>query len=182
LRYVLINVARLSEQKAQENIIRAACDLKKKGKKITVQIVGEGPLRPQLERLIAESNLREEVRLLGFRDDIGGLLRAADLFVLPSHDEGLPMSLLEAMSYKVPVIVTPVGEIPKIIRHGATGVVVPVNDAAALAEAIAWSMDNRELLAGMADKAYGLLVEKYSSRSMKQGYEKIYGQLITSVS
>jgi glycosyltransferase involved in cell wall biosynthesis len=179
-KFIIVNVARLSEQKAHENIIRAATSLKERKRQFIIQLVGEGYLRPRLERLIAENGLEDEVKLLGFKDNIGEILRCADIFILPSHDEGLPMSLLEAISYKTPVIVTPVGEIPNIIEHGVNGIIVPKNDAAALADAIEWSITNRENLKEMAAQAYSVLITKYSSKIMKKKYENIYYSLLNT--
>jgi glycosyltransferase involved in cell wall biosynthesis len=77
------------------------------------------------------------VRFLGFRDDVPDLLAAADFFLLPSRMEGMPLSVLEAMSHALPVIATPVGGVPEVITEGEHGYFVPVDDPMVLSAAIA---------------------------------------------
>ncbi len=100
----------------------------------TLVLGGEGPLRAELERRVEALGLREAVRFEGFVSGAAKLrcLQEADVFVLPSHTEGLPNAMIEAMAAGLPVVVTPVGSIPDVIVHDENGCLVPVRDPAAL--------------------------------------------------
>ncbi len=99
-------------------------------------LVGEGPYRPAVERLIGELGLGGRVELLGRRDDVPGLLRSADLFLFCSRTEGLPNSLLEAMAAGLPIVATDVPGCRDLIRHGRTGWLARSGDAASIAAGI----------------------------------------------
>lgn len=131
-----IQVAALAPHKSQTTLLQAAAALAGPAPRLRVWIAGEGALR---EALLAEHRalgLGDRVRFLGFRDDVLPLLRAADLFVLSSHLEGLGTSVLDAMAAGLPVVATEVGGVPEIVRHEATGLLVPPRDTAALARAM----------------------------------------------
>jgi glycosyltransferase involved in cell wall biosynthesis len=177
-RFIILNVARLTPQKAQKRIVEAAEILKGCGRQVCFCLVGEGEARGDLEKLVAEKQLHEEVRLFGFRADAVEMMDSADLFILPSMDEGLPISMLEAMARKLPVLATPVGEIPKLVEHGKTGLLVAKNDAADLAAKIAWAMDRPAAMERMAEEAFGLVTRHYTSEAMFLVYEKVYKSFI----
>ncbi len=99
-------------------------------------LVGEGPMRPELERLIAQRNLRESVHVLSAFDTVEDLLAAADLFVLPSYEEGMSLALLEAMAAGVPIVATDIPGNRQVVRGGQEALLVPARNAQALATAI----------------------------------------------
>lgn len=105
-------------------------------------LAGDGGYRFAVERLIAEHGLREHVRLLGQRDDIPRLLRTADLFLFPSRTEGLPNALLEAMAAGLPIVATDVPGCRDCIAHRERGLLVPSDDAEAIAAALAELLTN----------------------------------------
>jgi glycosyltransferase involved in cell wall biosynthesis len=176
--YCILNAGRLTRQKAQEAIIAAAAVLKRSGVRCRFLIVGEGELREELLGLIREAGVAEEVRLLGYRADIPALLALADVFVLPSIDEGMPVSLLEAAAAGVPVIATPVGDVPKLIEHEVSGLVVPVGDITALAAAIARLRGDRELGQCLAAAARSAMVRNFSSFAMNEHYSEVYEAIL----
>ena len=176
--FVVMNIGRLSLQKAQKTIIEAAAQINDTKKQIRFLIVGHGELHSELERYITEKRVGHMVRLLGFREDIRLLLSVADLFILPSLDEGMPMSLLEAVACRVPVIATMVGDIPKIIQHEVSGIAVPVNDAEALAKAILDLESSPEKRARLAAEAFQKLSIVYSSSYMYKQYQDVYRQAL----
>ncbi|CAG1010278.1 colanic acid/amylovoran biosynthesis glycosyltransferase [Burkholderiales bacterium] len=132
----ILNVGRLSEHKAQHHLIDACALLAEAGLDFRCDIVGEGPARPALEALIARHHLEGRVRLLGprFHDEVLALYGDADLFVLCSIAEGMPIVLMEAMRAGVPVIATAITAIPELVRDA--GLLVPAGDVPALAHAI----------------------------------------------
>jgi glycosyltransferase involved in cell wall biosynthesis len=175
--FVILNVARLTEQKAQRDILLACRRLLDAGHDCTALIVGEGELRSTLQESILAMGLGQRVRLLGFRSDIPALMAAADLFVLPSLDEGMPMSLLEAMAARLPIVATPVGAIPDVIEHQKDGLLVPVGHPDTLADAIDRCLTDVGLRKRLADAAHAKLVSHYSSRAMFRRYRELYRAL-----
>src|SRR5437899_11451051 len=99
-------------------------------------VIGDGELRGELERRVVELGLHPRVHFAGARRDLGNLLGAMDLFVLPSLWEGLPLSLVLAMGASLPVVSTMVAGIPEVVTDGETGLLVPPGDAAALGAAL----------------------------------------------
>jgi glycosyltransferase involved in cell wall biosynthesis len=133
---VCLSVGSLTSQKDHANLIRAAA-LVPPDIAVTFLVAGDGPLRGDLERSVRDAGLERRVRLLGQRLDVPRLLRAADLFVLSSDWEGLPITLLEAMAARVACLATRVGGTSEVIRDGVDGFLVPPRDPGALAGAIA---------------------------------------------
>ncbi len=177
--FCIVNAARLTVQKAQKHIVTAARQLRSSGLKLKFLIVGEGSLKDELQQEINESGLQDVIRLLGFRTDIRQLLQVADLFVLPSFEEGMPMALLEAMASKTPVLVTPVGDIPQLVQDGVSGIIVKIDDADDLARGIkqfATEIYSRKDLAG---KGWEKIRESYSSAAMYNQYDGVYKYVLS---
>jgi len=135
---VLLYVGRLAEEKGIDVLIDACLILSKAGRRFQCRIIGQGPLAGPLQARIDRLGLGERVRLLGARrqEELPDWYRAADVFVLPSHSEGVPNVLLEAMACHTPYVATNVGGIPEI-HVPEVGRLVPPNDPASLADTIA---------------------------------------------
>ncbi|HEY7676706.1 MAG TPA: glycosyltransferase [Candidatus Methylomirabilis sp.] len=133
---IMVCVANLRQGKGHPDLLAAAADVLPRFPDVSLALVGEGNLRAGIEEAVARYGLDARVRLLGRRDDVPALLAAADLFVLPSHEEGLPNALLEAMAHGVPVIATAVGGTPEAVEDGVSGLLVPPRDPGALAKAM----------------------------------------------
>jgi len=143
--FIFICVARLDPAKAHAALIDAARLLVERGcRGFRLALVGDGPLRDELRARSAKGGLTPWVRFLGLRADIPALLSQAQAFVLSSVYEGLPLSILEAMAARLPVIATRVGGTPEIVRPDQNGWLVPPGDAEALAEAMAAVMADPE--------------------------------------
>lgn len=175
--FCVLNSARLTRQKAQWVLIEAAAILKNQQQPIRVLIVGEGGLAQELTNQIQTLGVSGEVSLLGFRADVNKLLAISDAFVLPSIDEGMPMALLEAAAASKPIISTLVGDIGKLISDGQTGLVVPLEDPAALAETILKLKQEASLARRLASAGHSRMKENYSSQAMCTLYTHIYDQL-----
>ena len=123
----LVNVGRLSEQKGQLLLVKAAAQLRDHGLQFELVIIGDGPLRPQLQQLIDQLDLREYVRISGLLSNraVREELVAARALVLPSFAEGLPVVLMEAFALGRPAISTYVAGIPELVDPGVTGWLVP---------------------------------------------------------
>jgi colanic acid/amylovoran biosynthesis glycosyltransferase len=135
----LVTVGRLAEQKGQLLLVEAAARLKDRCPDFELVIVGDGPLRDELERAIDRSDLRDRVRITGFLDNHGVRreLEAARALVLPSFAEGLPVVIMEAMALGRPVIATSIAGIPELVEPGRSGWLVPAGAVAPLVEAMA---------------------------------------------
>lgn len=133
---LVLNVGRLVPEKAQQLLVRAAADVIRQVPKARFAIAGEGPLRESIQNQIEELELSAHFRLLGNRDDIPALLNAADLFVLYSETEGMPISLMEAMSAGLPVIASDLEGCRSLIQTGKSGILLAFGLAEQLANAI----------------------------------------------
>ena len=140
---VVMTVSVLRERKGIDILLRAAVPLLKRFPSCRIVIVGDGPSRSRLEKLAAGLGVKDAVVWTGFRRDVGRLLSAADLFVLPTLGDAFPTAVIEAMAAGKPVVASDVGGVPEIV-DSATGILVPPGDEAALAEAIADALENPE--------------------------------------
>jgi glycosyltransferase involved in cell wall biosynthesis len=133
-----------------------------------VLIVGDGESREEVERFIADHSLESRVTLTGERHDILPLLRAMDVFALPSRTEGLPIAILEAMSCGLPIIATAVGGIAAAVGEG--GIVVPPEDPAAFADAIVRLSANDGLRETLGRHARRIALERFDVSAMFDAY------------
>ena len=131
--------------------------------------------RRRVMELARGLKLKDRVIFLGFRENVSHILAATDIVVLPSlFGEGLPIAILEAMAMGRPVIATPVGGIPEIIRDGETGLLVEPRDSLALAEAITRLLQDPKRASELGLKAQSLVREEYGAESMVRKIERIY--------
>lgn len=140
----------------------------------TLLVVGSGPERRALEEKAAALCLGTNVRFLGDRHDVPRLLRAADFHVLPSRSEGTSLTLLEAMASGRASIATAVGGNPFVLTHGSTGLLVPTDDASALADAIGTLAGDPALAQAMGAAALGDFERRFTLATMVDRYERIY--------
>lgn len=133
---IVICVAKLYAQKGHADLLAAMPTLLRWHPDAVLLLAGEGPLRAKLAATAEQLGIDAQVRLLGPRDDVPDLLSAANLFVLPSLWEGLPMALLEAMASGLPVVATEVSGSRQVVAPGETGIIVPIRDPVALATAM----------------------------------------------
>ena len=118
-------------------------------------LAGSGELEADLREHVSAAGLDDNVGFLGFRDDIPELLAASDVVVLPSHDDELPIILLEAMAAGKPIVASAVGGVPELVTHGVAGLLVPPDDPAALRDRLAQLIGAPEVAAtlGAAGRA-----------------------------
>jgi glycosyltransferase involved in cell wall biosynthesis len=145
-----LTVANLRPEKGVDVLLRAARLTVDSGVPVRFAVVGRGPLHNHLVEQHAALELGDQLRFLGQRSDVLRLLAAADMFVLPSRHEGLPVALMEAMGMGVPLIVTAVGELRRVLVDHSDALVVPAERPHALAEAVAEMTTNPALRARLA--------------------------------
>ena len=176
--FVVGSLARLTPQKGQRYLLEAAARVLSAGVPAHVIVAGDGPLRQELTQYAEELGIAGSVSFLGFRRDTLALLRAMDVFVLSSIDEGLPMAMLEAMAARVPVVTTRVGDVPKAIADRHSGMLVEPRDSAALADALLYLAGNDKERARFAANAHDTVVRDYSQESMCDKYLAVYRRLL----
>lgn len=174
-RTVAVIVARIDRLKGHETLLAAIGLLREANLSLTVLIAGDGAQRAERERQASELGLGQEmVRFLGFRSDVPDLLAASDFFLLPSLTEGLPLSVLEAMSHGIPTIATNVGGIPELISERVHGLIVPVENPAALAKAIEVMASAPELRKSYGKESRCKVEAQFAFSTMVTEYEKVY--------
>jgi glycosyltransferase involved in cell wall biosynthesis len=167
-------VARLDLQKGFEYLLRAARELCKTFPDLKIVIAGEGPDRNRIEEMIQQYGLQSSVVLAGQQSNMPAVYAAMDIFVLPSLNEGLPMTVLEAMAASKPVIATRVGAIPSVIRDGENGLLVAPKDSEGLRNAVASLLNDPERRRQLGDQAHAWVSQNYTSEAMALKYREMY--------
>lgn len=157
----LLYAGRLASEKGLPVLFQALTELAAQGRAWQLTVLGDGPERARLEQMARELGLAERVRFEGYVSQAGVAdhLREADVFVLPSLAEGVPVSLMEAMASGVPVVATRVGGVAELVEDGESGLLVPPSDAPALQAALLRYLDDAALRRRIA-RAGRLLVEQ----------------------
>jgi glycosyltransferase involved in cell wall biosynthesis len=171
-------VARLDLQKGFEYLLRAASELRSAFPGLKVVIVGEGPDRNDIEGMVHRLGLQSNVILAGQRSDMPGIYAAMDVFVLPSLNEGLPMTILEAMAASRPVIATRVGAIPKVIQDGETGLLVDPGDIHGLRDALARLLTDSDFCCRLGAAGHDWVNHNYTSEAMALKYRQMYDDVL----
>ena len=141
-------------------------------------IIGGGRREAEMRRLAAELGLAGRVHFLGPRDDVPDLLSALDIFVLPSHSEGVSLALLEAMAASLPVIATRVGGLPEVVTDGENGLLIPPQDPEALATALERLLADPDLAQKLGGNARKQVEANFSLERLGREINEIYGELI----
>lgn len=141
---MILNIGRLVPEKAQNLLVDAAMKIKENSSNVHFYIAGEGKQRNELMRQINLNGLEASFDLLGNREDTHALLNAADLFVLYSETEGMPISLMEAMSAGVPIIASDLEGIAELVNSPASGSLIPFGDSNLLADTIIDNLKNKK--------------------------------------
>jgi len=159
-RYVA-TIARFHPVKDHFTLLNGFAQVARMRPDVDLLLVGDGPLRPTLERQCAELGMAERVRFMGVRDNVASILRASDVFALTSVSEAASITLLEAMASELPVVVTAVGGNPEIVRDGTDGLLVPRRSSAGLA---------RALLRILADGAMATVMGRAGAERVRSRY------------
>ena len=171
--YVVLTPARFHEQKGHAYLLEAAAQVPD----ATFVLAGEGSLRAEMERRARELGVAGRCLFLGQRSDVPALLAAADLFVLPSLFEGLPLSVLEAMAAARPVVATAIGGTDEVVTDGLTGLLVPPRDSAALAAAIRRLQADPALARRLGGAGRERVEREFSSTVTARGAMRIYDEV-----
>ncbi|HXS83453.1 MAG TPA: glycosyltransferase [Methylomirabilota bacterium] len=171
-------VARFEPVKNHELLLEAAAALHRRGVRFRLRLVGEGPLRGALEARREELGLTRIVDFLGRREDVERVLAATDIATLVSLREGIPRAAVEAMAAGLPVVATDVPGTREVVRHGETGLLVPADDAAALAEALEFLIGHPRARRSMGRRARARAIAEFDERTVIDALERTYREAL----
>ena len=174
---VLTHIGRFAVQKNHALLVEAFAQVRADAP-LYLLLVGGGELENAVREQVAGLGLESRVRFLGFRADVADILRASDVFVLSSRWEGNPLSVMEAMAAGLPVVSTAGGGVPELVQEGATGRLVPSEDAGALAQAMQALVDDPARRQAMGAAARRHAVARFDIRHTVRGYEQLYESLL----
>lgn len=171
-------VARLSSEKGPDIFLRAVVQVLAVYPGTRFVMVGDGPERNTLERLVDELNIRDNVSLIGRRDDMPSIYASLDVMVSSSRQEGLPMAILEGMASKLPLVVTKVGYVPNVIQDNSNGILVPPEDVKLLADAMIKLLQDEALRRRLGAAARRRVESEFSADRMATDYMRIYSEVL----
>ncbi|MBW2740833.1 MAG: glycosyltransferase [Deltaproteobacteria bacterium] len=175
---IIGTVGRLDPIKDQRLLLQAFSYLKHEKKNLCLVLVGDGPEKQNLESVRKRLPCGDRVVFLGERDDVDKILSAFDLFVLPSRNEGISNTILEAMATGLPVIATDVGGNPELVKHGHTGLLFPPGGCQALVDALNFYIEqNPHMIEIHGQNARDRAVREFSLKRMVKEYETLYKSL-----
>jgi L-malate glycosyltransferase len=175
--FVIGTVGRLDPIKNIPLLVKALADVHHSNTSIKGLLVGDGPERQQLQKIVVSLNIEEDIVFAGYRKDATDVLQCLDLFVLCSFSEGTSMALLEAMAAGIPAIVTDVGGNPELISNNVNGWVIPTDSPADLIRAIYEALNNKVLTANMVKNGQQRFHNSFTFDSMLQNYGRYYQEL-----
>jgi glycosyltransferase involved in cell wall biosynthesis len=175
-RPVVGTIGRLEDRKGHDQLLRAAGTMlaRGNGRRPQIVIVGDGPLREKLQAQAQSLGVAHSVRFVGTVADVRPSLAAMDVFVLPSHAEGMSNALMEAMAAARPVVATAVGGNTEVVVDGKTGVLIPPADPAAIADAIAALLRDPDRAAGLGAAAREFVTRRFGARARVAELEHLY--------
>ena len=171
-------VGRLWERKGQRELMAAWADVVAACPQARLVLVGDGPLREELEEAAAAPELAGTVLLTGSREDVSTILDGLDVLVVPSHHEGFSLATVEAMLHELPVVATAAGGPRELVSDGLTGLLVPPRDVAALAEALVRLVRDTALRSSFGDAAREKAFDRYTVDAMVRGHVALYERLL----
>jgi sugar transferase (PEP-CTERM/EpsH1 system associated) len=175
-------VGRLDPVKDQITLVQAFIHLVNTNpvvkNKVRLVLIGAGLLMPKLRELSMEAGVDDLIWFAGERNDVADIMQALDLFVLPSINEGISNTILEAMATELPVIATDVGGNPELVIHNQTGYLVPKQNPTAMAEAFKYYLDNPDLLIGHGKAGRARCESTFSLNRMMTDYMNVYDDLL----
>jgi glycosyltransferase involved in cell wall biosynthesis len=176
---VVGHVARLEHEKDQDTLLRAFRVVVDRCARARLMIIGTGTLRAPLEEQAGALGIADRVTFLGARADVRDFLPHADVFALSSTSEGLPLTVLEAMACARPVVATAVGEVPRAVVPGVTGVLVPPKEPAALADALLGVLCDPARARAMGRAGREKVQAEFSIERTVSEYQKLWNRVET---
>ena len=179
---VLVHVSNFRSLKRVDDVVGIFAEAQRRApeRAMTLRLVGDGPERERIRRMVQSAALEAQVQFLGEQTDLVSVLRGADLFLLPSESESFGLAALEAMSCGVPVIASRVGGVPEVVIDGETGLLAPVGDIAAMAGHVVRLLADAPLRARLGHAARQRAETAFPLEPTVGKYEALYRRLIAS--
>ncbi len=178
--FVVLTVAVIRGVKRHDVALRAFKILRTKFSNSVFLIAGEGPMRPDMERLTAELGIHDSVRFLGHRSDVADLIGAADVMLLTSRSEAQSQALTQSIGLGLPVVATAVGGVPEVVLHEKTGLLVPPDDPERTASALLRIAEDPAFAATLSAQGRMHAKQHYSLEVMLDRSEAVYRQLLAA--
>ncbi|MBL0766438.1 glycosyltransferase family 4 protein [Marivirga atlantica] len=175
---VWINVGSFVKEKNHSFLMEIFAEYLKEDNGNELWLIGDGPLRNQLNEQVVNLGIEKKVRFLGYRSNAVAYIKAADIMVMPSKIEGLPGVILEALSCGKPVIASEVGGIPEVVINDQNGYIIKAFDKAEYISKIHKVLTNQELRKKMSQNAKNLIQEEFMMPKIAERFESIYHQIL----
>jgi glycosyltransferase involved in cell wall biosynthesis len=170
-------IGALADRKSPETFVQVAARILKDYEHVRFIHAGDGPLKGMVEHLSQELAIRESILFLGPRRDAPDVLRAMDIFLLTSRNEGMPNVVMEAMATALPCVVTDIGDCKDLVLDGETGYVVPVGDVIRLSERVRDLIENESIRHAMGQQGHQI-IQAYDVHKMAEQYRLLYDEVL----
>ena len=171
-------IGRMTGVKRTEDVLRAFRRLRDRGVDACLCMIGDGPDRPTVERRAHELGVMRDTLFLGYQEDVAPFYAAFDAMILPSINEGTPVSAIEALAAGRPVVATRVGGVPDVVREGEDGFLVDPGDVDALAERLAQLAADPDLRERLGAAGRARVIPRYSVERLVDDIDRLYRSLL----
>jgi glycosyltransferase involved in cell wall biosynthesis len=175
---VIGTIGRLNEVKRQDVLLRAFAEVARSVRGVQLLLVGEGPMRAELERLAADLGVATATHFVGYQSKPERYLPLLDVFAITSRSEGMPLAVLEAWAARVPVVASAVGGLPEMIEHGRTGLLFPAGDHAALSQLLQSALGDSKQTRDLREAGLARVRSSFSLERMAGEYQRHYVELL----
>jgi glycosyltransferase involved in cell wall biosynthesis len=177
-RFMVGWVGRMTAVKRTDDVLAAFKRLRDDGVEACLCMVGDGPDRERLERLASELGVMRDTLFLGYQEDVAPYYAAFDALVLPSANEGTPVSVIEALAAGTPVVATRVGGVPDVVREGAEGFLVETGATDELAERLSRLAGDAELRHRLGQSGRERVLKRYAVERLLDDVDRLYRELL----
>jgi glycosyltransferase involved in cell wall biosynthesis len=181
-RFLVGWIGRMTSVKQTDDVLAALAALRGRGVDAGLCLVGDGPDRDMVERRAKELGVMRSCLFLGYQEEVAQYYAALDAVILPSRNEGTPVSAIEALAARRPVVATRVGGVPDVVRDGVDGFLVEPGDVDALAERLARLARDPALAARMGEAGRARVVPRYDVDRLIDDVDRLYRSLLSSSS
>jgi glycosyltransferase involved in cell wall biosynthesis len=171
---LVLHVGRFDEQKNHEAVVTIFHRVIQQKPYARLVMVGDGPLRPIIERRVRELGLEDKARFLGHRDDVPAIMSVSDVFVFPSINEGFGIVAIEAAAAGLPVVASRVPGLTEVVRHKETGVLCDLHDIAGMVEAVNTLIEDESMRSQMGAAGRRWVSDNFSEEHMVREYLDVY--------
>ena len=179
---VLLHVGGFTFEKNHAGLLRIMHEVVKNNSAVTLWLVGDGPLRAEMENLAKSMDLMKNVKFWGYQPNPGEFFRQATVFLLPSIIEGLPAVILESFFYKIPVVAYQVGGVAELVRNGETGFLIQKGNEQEFVDAIMKVLQGDSEISRYVENACRMVVDGYTIRKVAVHFEALYIKLLSGSS